>query len=508
MITDLSHLVDHLRTLASSTARVSADSRQIQKGDLFFAYPVGQGSSLRDGRDYIAAALEAGAAAVVFDPAGMGSDYLDHPQCFAVENLAMHVGQLCSSWYGDPSAQLGLIGVTGTNGKTSITQWLAQALDSPSRRVAVLGTLGSGFPEALVQTGYTTPDAPRLQTQLKELLAAGATQIAMEVSSHALDQGRTLGIAFDCAVLTNLTQDHLDYHGSMVNYAEAKAKLFHQSSLQHIVLNFDDAFGRELAMTLLAKDGPTIWGYALRQEVFNGFEKFGERLHRVYVKESNFAQTGYDAVFECEGVGAYSVHAALLGDFNLSNSLAVWAVLLSQGLSGEEAAKRIAKLRPVVGRMEIVTLNKNQPLVVVDYAHTPDALEKALLALRPIAQQRAGKIWCVFGCGGDRDANKRPKMGAVAEKHADHIIITSDNPRSENPESIMEMIRLGIKATSTEVQTIADRAVAIMTAVRHAQTNDVVLVAGKGHESTQEVNGKKFEFSDREHIQLAAGGTI
>nr|WP_240480854.1 UDP-N-acetylmuramoyl-L-alanyl-D-glutamate--2,6-diaminopimelate ligase [Polynucleobacter yangtzensis] len=509
---DTNHLIDHLHTLANSSAKVCADSRQIQSGDIFFAYPVGHGNALRDGRQFIHAALENGAAAVVFDPVGMDNQFIDHPQCFAVENLAAGAGQLCSQWYGNPSKELSIIGVTGTNGKTSITQWLAQALDASNHRTAVLGTLGTGFPGALVQTGYTTPDAPKLQTQLAELLSAGAKQVAMEVSSHALDQYRIAGTDLNCAVFTNLTQDHLDYHGSMEEYAEAKAKLFQQSGLKHAVINLDDAFGRELAMNLLAKNDLKVWAYALSPAIFKGFEKFGDRLHRIYAKETALSGAGYDSTFVYDNAGSAQLHIPLLGEFNLSNALAVWTVLLTQDMSCELAAHKVSQLNPVLGRMELIQIGKPQKteslLAVVDYAHTPDALEKTLQALRPIADQRGGNIWCVFGCGGDRDAGKRSLMGAVAERYADQILITSDNPRSEDPQAIMQMIRGGLKVDARNVQMIADRAAAIMAAVRNANARDIVLVAGKGHETTQEINGKKFDFSDQEHIRLAAGGGI
>jgi len=506
-------LISHLRDLTSVDAKVSADSRQIQSGDIFFAYPVGHGNALRDGRDYITAALANGAAAVVFDPAdGVANEYLDRPECFAVENLSSLAGELCAEWYDYPSKQLNAIGVTGTNGKTSITQWLAQALDESSHRTAVLGTLGTGFPGALVQTGYTTPDAPRLQTQLKELLDLGAQQVAIEISSHALDQDRVTGLDVRTAVFTNLTQDHLDYHGTMGEYAEAKAKLFQLPRLENAIINFDDPFGRELAMKLLAVDGPRVWGYALSIDAFSGFEKFGDRLKRASTENTVFTATGYESQFSCDASGPCDVQLAVLGEFNLSNCLAVWTVLLAQGLNPHEASKRMCKLSPVPGRMELIPVNKTQrtegPLVVVDYAHTPDALTKALSALRPIADQRDGKVWCVFGCGGDRDSGKRSKMGRVAQDFADHIVITSDNPRSEDPESIITMIQSGMSGDLANVQVLSDRAAAIMAAVRHADTKDIVLVAGKGHESTQEINGKKFDFSDQEHIRLAAGGGI
>ena len=504
-------LIAHLHEVVDASAKVCADSRQIASGDIFFAYPVGHGSARRDGREFIESALKNGAGAVVFDPAGMTA-FSEHPQCFAINHLAAHAGKICSEWYDDPSQHLKVIGVTGTNGKTSMTQWLAQALDSANHRAAVLGTLGSGFPDALEATGYTTPDAPRLQTQLKNLLNAGAKTVAMEISSHALDQERIGGVSINCAVFTNLTQDHLDYHGSMADYAQTKAKLFQCSGLEHAVLNLDDPFGRELASQLLAHNNLTVWAYALRQEAFAGFKKFGDRLRRIYATDSIFTAAGYDVVFHYEGMEPNALHIPVIGEFNLSNCLAVWTILLTQGLSPDQASKCITKLRPVSGRMELVSLNKNRraedPLAIVDFAHTPDALQKALLALRLIANQRGGKLWCIFGCGGDRDTGKRLLMGRVAQELADQIIITSDNPRSENPQAIIAMIQEGMRPESRNVQVITDRAAAIMAAIRHADIKDVILVAGKGHEATQEINGKKFDFSDQEHIQLAARGGI
>jgi UDP-N-acetylmuramoyl-L-alanyl-D-glutamate--2,6-diaminopimelate ligase len=298
----------------------------------------------------------------------------------------------------------------------------------------------------------------------------------------------------------------------MANYAQTKAKLFSQQGLEHAVVNLEDAFGRELVMNLLARNDLQVWAYALDRSAFNGFEKFGNRLQRIYAENVAFQHAGYDAEFIHEGVNKNPLHIPLLGKFNLSNALAVWTTLLTQGLNGEQASKLISQLQPVVGRMELIANGKNAkfdgPLAVVDYAHTADALQKALEALRPIANERGGKLWCVFGCGGDRDIGKRPQMGAVAAKFADEIIVTSDNPRSEDPHAIIEMISKGIPASFTTVQKVADRAAAIMAAIRHADKRDVVLVAGKGHETVQEINGKSFEFSDQEHIRLAARGLI
>jgi UDP-N-acetylmuramoyl-L-alanyl-D-glutamate--2,6-diaminopimelate ligase len=265
-------------------------------------------------------------------------------------------------------------------------------------------------------------------------------------------------------------------------------------------------------MKLLAGDGPQVWGYALSSNAFTGFEKFGDRLKRSHGENTVFTNAGYESQFNCDAIGSSAIQLAVLGEFNLSNCLAVWTVLLAQGMSPGDASKRMNKLSAVPGRMEVIHLNKTQrtegPLIVVDYAHTPDALTKALNALRPIANQRNGKVWCVFGCGGDRDSGKRPQMGRVAQELADHIVITSDNPRSEDSASIIAMIQSGMSGDLGNVQALPDRAAAIMAAVRHADVKDIVLVAGKGHESTQEINGKKFDFSDQEHIRLAAGGSV
>ncbi|MFZ4119489.1 MAG: UDP-N-acetylmuramoyl-L-alanyl-D-glutamate--2,6-diaminopimelate ligase [Polynucleobacter sp.] len=502
--------IDHLRQLALPAAHIVSDTRQIKAGDIFLAYKVGHGAATQDGRPYIADALDAGAAAVIYDPTDLeGSSALNDSRCLALENLSAHAGSICSDWYGNPSGQMMVFGVTGTNGKTSITQWLSHALDRPKSRAAVIGTLGIGYPGQLEATGYTTPNAARLQTELKALLDSNAKQIAMEVSSHALEQGRVNGVQFATAVFSNLSQDHLDYHGSMAEYAAVKFRLFQFPGLQNAVINLEDPLGRELAMQLLAKTGVQVWGYAVDRNAFIGFEKFGKRLHAIFSSGMRFKDYGYQGVFEWQDHGRTEVSVPVVGDFNLSNCLAVWSCLLASSMDVLEASKRIALLKPVSGRMEMVLCNSrsSSPLVIVDYAHTPDALEKVLNTLRPIATQRAGKLWCIFGCGGDRDTSKRPLMGRIAAELADHIILTSDNPRSENPEKISADIQAGI-SNGKSVEVILDRAAAILSGVRHAEANDVVLIAGKGHETSQEINGRKVDFSDQEHVLLASGGFV
>jgi UDP-N-acetylmuramoyl-L-alanyl-D-glutamate--2,6-diaminopimelate ligase len=361
----------------------------------------------------------------------------------------------------------------------------------------------------LEATGYTTPNAARLQTELKVLLDSNVMHIAMEVSSHALEQGRVHGVQFTTAVFSNLSQDHLDYHGSMAEYAAVKFRLFQFPGLQNAVINLEDPLGRELAMQLLAKTGIQVWGYAVDRKAFAGFENFSKRLHAIFSSGMQFKDYGYQGIFEWQDHGRTEVNVPVVGDFNLSNCLAVWACLLASGMDVLEAGKRMALLKPVSGRMEMVLGNSRStgPLVIVDYAHTPDALEKVLSTLRPIASQRIGKLWCIFGCGGDRDASKRPLMGQIAAELADHTILTSDNPRSESPEKISADIQAGM-GNGKSVEVILDRAAAILSGVRHAQANDVVLIAGKGHETSQEINGKKVDFSDQEHVLLASGGSV
>jgi UDP-N-acetylmuramoyl-L-alanyl-D-glutamate--2,6-diaminopimelate ligase len=295
----------------------------------------------------------------------------------------------------------------------------------------------------------------------------------------------------------------------MAEYAAVKFRLFQFPGLQNAVINLEDSLGRELAMQLLAKTGIQVWGYAVDGKAFAGFEKFGKRLHTIFSSGMQFKDYGYQGVFEWQDHGRIEVSVPVVGDFNLSNCLAVWACLLAGGMDPLEAGKRIALLKPVSGRMEMVLGNSRNtgPLVIVDYAHTPDALEKVLSTLRPIASQRAGKLWCIFGCGGNRDASKRPLMGQIATELADHTILTSDNPRSENPEKISADIQAGV-GQGKSVEVILDRAAAILSGVRHAEANDVVLIAGKGHETSQEINGRKVDFSDQEHVLLASGGSV
>ncbi|HEX2651659.1 MAG TPA: UDP-N-acetylmuramoyl-L-alanyl-D-glutamate--2,6-diaminopimelate ligase [Burkholderiales bacterium] len=459
--------------------RLTSDSRRAAPGAAFFAWP---GESA-DGRRFIGDAVKRGASAVVWEREGFSFDPAWSVPNAAVKNLREKAGLLAHQFYGRPSDSLWTCGVTGTNGKTTCSQWIAAALSMENVKSAVIGTLGSGFPPRLEAVQNTTPDALETHRLLREFKDAGAGAVAMEVSSHGLDQGRANGIAFKCALFTNLTHDHLDYHGTMAEYGEAKAKLFGTPQLETAVLNLDDSFGRELAKRTRAK---TV-GYSI-SGVSEGVSEF------LVAEQKNPGQIKITT-----NSGSIEVPIAQVGAFNLSNALGVLGCLRAKGMPFAEAARLLGKLPAVPGRMQVVG---ERPMVVVDYAHTPDALEKVLGALRPVAAARGGRLAVVFGAGGDRDGAKRPLMGGVASRLADRVILTSDNPRSEDPAQIIEAIRRG---TSGEVATDPDRESAIRAAIAGADERDVVLLAGKGHEATQEIAGRRLPFSDAAVAAAALG---
>jgi len=453
---------------------VTADSRQVVPGALFLAYP----GVHSDGRKYIAQAVTAGASAVLWDSEGFVWDAAIKVANLGVSQLKNQVAQIAAEFYQYPSRKLDVIGVTGTNGKTSVSQWIAQAMQALGKKTAVIGTIGSGFADAsgngLVETSNTTPDAILLQKMLADYANQGATAVAMEVSSHGLDQGRVNAVEFDFAVFTNLTRDHLDYHETMDAYASAKQKLFNWPNLHTAILNADDDFGKKMAASLIANN-KSLLTYGLAQ---------GDvRANTLTLGANGISMQ----VTTPQGNAVLS--APVLGRFNAYNLLAVLATLLARQVPLSDAISAIAQIKPVAGRMQQFGGN-DKPLVVVDYAHTPDALESVLVSLR---EQTQGKLICVFGCGGDRDAGKRPLMGAIAERFAHHVVVTSDNPRNENPALIIEQIVNGM----TVLPSIApDRAIAIQQAIKFANKDDVVLLAGKGHEDYQEIGGVRTPFSD------------
>ena len=474
-------LLDRLAQLGVPLIDLTADSRAVKMGSIFVAYP----GTARDGRAFITEALSKGAAAVLWDRAAFEWDERWDAPNLGVEDLRGRISEIAGHVFGNPSDSLWMAGVTGTNGKTSVAQWIAHAMDGLGRRSAVLGTLGNGLVGELVEAKNTTPDAIVLQRLLAEYLKRGARAVAMEVSSHGLDQGRVAGLKYDVAVFTNLTRDHLDYHGTMEAYAEAKYTLFAARGLQSAVINIDDEWGRRFAERL---EGTPL-------QVITFGMAAGAQLRATEVALS---EAGVRFRVESpQGRGEVSV--PVLGAFNVSNLLAVLGALLAGGVAFDAALAAIGKLRPVPGRLERLG-GGHQPLVVVDYAHTPDALEKALHALRP-AVAPGHSLICVFGCGGDRDPGKRPLMGAAAARLADRVVVTSDNPRTEDPARIINQVLVGIPTGRAEA--IEERQVAIFDAIHHARPGDVVLLAGKGHETYQEIHGVRHPFSDAEAARAA-----
>ena len=497
-------------SLLSSINRLVTDSRLVEAGDAFVAYPGAQ----VDGRQYISQAIARGANAVIWD----AHHFVWKPEWtvpnLAVDELRKHAGEIAAFVYNHPSEKLWMVGITGTNGKTSCSHWVAQSLSALGRKSALIGTLGNGFPPALQATLNTTPDAISVHGLLAEYLKQQAEVVAMEVSSHALAQGRVSGVKFDVALLTNLSRDHLDYHGDMHSYAAAKRRLFNWQQLKYAVLNLDDAFGRELAeqlqdaappIHLSPASGrkskrenkysiPEVIAYGLSDAALQQAERQGLRM--VYGGKLQLDARGCRVQVHSSWGGG-EVVSELLGRFNVENLLGSLAVLLVSEVPLADALQQISQLRSVPGRMQTLNVS-GRPAVVVDYAHTPDALEKVLQALREVTNHGGGKLICVFGCGGDRDRGKRPMMGKVASKLADTTIVTSDNPRSEQAADILNEIIAGI---SGNFQVIEDRAQAIYTAINLANIADTVLIAGKGHEDYQEIKGVKYPFSDIEVAQ-------
>ncbi|QTN24160.1 UDP-N-acetylmuramoyl-L-alanyl-D-glutamate--2,6-diaminopimelate ligase [Rhizobacter sp. AJA081-3] len=464
---------------------LAVDSRRVQPGDAFIAWP---GHAL-DGRQYVGQALAAGAVACLVEADGVEAfEFGEGAPVAAVAGLKSSTGEIADGFYGRPSELLQVVATTGTNGKTSTAWWTAQALSQLGRRCGVIGTLGIGEPSANVaSTGLTTPDPVTLQQALRRFADEGFAACAIEASSIGIVEQRLAGTRIAVALFTNFTQDHLDFHGSMASYWEAKSALFDWPGLRAAILNVDDPQGAALAERLRGLD---CWTYSVRGPA---------RL-----RASDIAYRDGGLAFEViEGDQRATVRSTLIGEYNVSNLLAVIGGLRALGVPLAEAAQACAVLTPVPGRMQRVEATRPGPEVVVDYAHSPDALEKALEALRPFATQRGGRLWCVFGCGGNRDTAKRPLMGGIAQRLADRVVLTSDNPRHEPPAFILLQIVAGLAGSQERVNVIEDRRKAIAHAVREAGANDVVLIAGKGHEDYQEIAGNKLPFSDVDEARFA-----
>lgn len=477
-----------LTSIVHEGAHLRLDSRAVKPGDVFVAVP----GARADGRHFIRVAAARGAAGVLLEALPRGSA----PECYpvaslAVDNLSEHLGEVATAFYGNPTAAMTGIAVTGTNGKTTTTHWIADMMSRYGSPCAVLGTVGCTFGgRHFDMPALTTPDAVSLQGVCADVKKAGAAAFAIEASSIGLEQGRLKGTAFDTAVFTNLTRDHLDYHGTMEAYCEAKAKLFAWPGLKTAVINADDPASVhmiEAARTV----GADIWLTTVDGNVPAGVGRIVEARD---VRASE-AGTRFTLALAGEEV---PVHMPQVGRFNVSNFIQAAAVLLARGASLADIAGWAETLASPPGRMQLFRA-EGTPLAVVDYSHTPDALQKALESLRPVAEARGGRLWAVFGCGGDRDAGKRPVMGRIAATLADEVVVTSDNPRTEDPDAIIADILTGAEGLAAE----PDRRAAICRAVAGADARDVVLVAGKGHEDYQDINGVKHHFSDAEVVREA-----
>ena len=497
---------------------LGADSRRVAPGDAFIAWP---GHSV-DGRQFVAPALAAGAVACLVEADGVSAleaGWAADAPVAAFAGLKAATGAIAGGFMANPSERLDVIAVTGTNGKTSTAWWFAQAMHALGRRCGVIGTLGIGEPPSpaasgspdpadaanaanatnpanaadapagIVPTGMTTPDPVAVQAGFKRFADAGFDACAIEATSIGLAEHRLAGTQIRVALFTNFTQDHLDYHGTMEAYWHAKAALFAWPGLQAAVLNLDDPRGAELACRL--QNGPVdVWTYST--------------TGAARLRAASIRYAGAGLRFDVHEDGACAtVSTPLIGGYNASNLLAAIGGLRALGVSLADAAAACAGLTPVPGRMQRVACERAGPHVVVDYAHTPDALEKALVALQPFTDERGGKLWCVFGCGGNRDAGKRPRMGALAQRLAHQVIVTSDNPRNEAPAFILLQIVAGLPGHQERVKVIEDRRSAIAHAVRNAAARDVILIAGKGHEAYQEIRGVKHPFSDVDEARAA-----
>jgi len=481
-------------------AALVADSRAVMPGDAFFAYPGEQA----DGRRFIDQAIARGAAAIVAEPGGAHANVVPRRE---VAGLKRACGSIADVYHGHPTAGLDVIAVTGTNGKTSCSQWIAQGLQDLGRPCSVIGTLGAGRAATLEHTGLTTPDALGMQALFARFAKAGDQAVAIEASSIGLHQHRLDGTQIAVAVFTNLTRDHLDYHGSMQAYADAKAMLFGWPGLRAAIVNLDDPWHAQMLAALEA--GVMRIGYRIEPPTGGAAgdrsgvsEVVSGQVDRLLIARSIEPELAGMRIALDGHWGRGTIVTPLLGHFNVANLLAVMATWLALEVPFDAALAPLQALRPVPGRLQsVMAADGRQPLAVVDYAHTPDALSNALAALRPVAQRRGGLLWCVFGAGGDRDPGKRPLMAAAVEGLADRVVLTSDNPRSELPESILDAVQAGL--TRAPALRESDRAAAIAKVIAQADAGDVVLIAGKGHESYQEIAGVRHPFDDVDHAARA-----
>lgn len=471
---------------------VAIDSRLVTEGTLFMAYR----GSVVNGVDYIDDAINAGAVAILVDKDEEFESALISVPVISIANLRKQAGFIISRFYDEPSEKMHLVGVTGTNGKTTVSYMTAQVMHALGKSSALIGTIGNGPFGRIESDKTTTPDPVKLHSLFAEWVNI-IDAVVMEVSSHALDQGRVAGTHFDTAIFTNLSRDHLDYHQSYEEYADAKFQLFKSSGLKNVIINIDDDYGVKFIKQL--PEGLKVIAYSTKAKTLEIDNKdiqfvYCEKIETDELKTILNVQSPW---------GQVTIQTVLLGTFNIDNTLAVFSALCLYGLSAEEVAKALSEFNGVPGRMECFS-KQNKPLLIVDYAHTPDALEKALQSLKAYCM---GKLHCVFGCGGDRDTGKRSEMGCIAKSLADHVVITNDNPRTEPEEVIVEHILEGIQDKSNVTVTY-DRSEAITSTFLNANADDIILLAGKGHETTQQIGTTFYPFSDRELARRLTDGEI
>ncbi len=452
---------------------LALDSRRIRSGSLFFAMP----GSAGDGRNHIQHAIRGGAAAIVYESEGWNQKFEEKIPKVGIRNLRKHIGHIADAFYDRPSSKLHVVGITGTNAKTSCAFFTAQSLEVLAAKCGVVGTLGTGFPRELRAASLTTPDPISLQKELARLAADGAQCVCLEVSSHALDQRRTDGVRFGTVVFTNLSQDHMDYHKCEEHYRASKSRLFTEQDSACAILNVDERFGRELAVRTAAKK----------------FVTYGKSSADVQLVSAESHHRGLSLTIRI-GSHAFDVQTSILGSFNAINLTAVSAILHSLNFEISQIRQALSQLTGVPGRMERVSFQAARPSVYIDYAHTPAALEAVLTSVREITR---GRLWCIFGCGGDRDQEKRPIMGNIAEKLADEVVLTDDNPRGESPDGIMNEIARGMQNRPAGIH---DRRAAIQFALTRSDGYDSVLIAGKGHETTQTYRNKTLAFNDKDVV--------
>jgi len=486
LLADICHVPAVLDTAITG---LCIDSRLVQKGDLFLAV-----SGIKSvSTDHILEAVRRGANAIVAEGTLYNGQVFEDGRAVElfVDDLKQKAGQIADRFYKYPSRDLSVIGVTGTNGKTSVSSYIAHFLSLGGMQTGIIGTLGYGLVKgqktSFHKTDHTTPNVVEVHRYLARLRDQGAKCVVMEVSSHGLSQSRVEGVRFEGAVFTNLTRDHLDYHGSMSAYGECKRKLFENKSLKFAILNNDDAFAQTIKASL--SDAVFVYTFGMSSNADISVASF--TLH-------NHEKLGIEAKISTP-IGALSIHSSLVGAFNLSNLLAVVAVSIAKNDTAE-CEKRISALKTVEGRMEVFQ-HKNSPVIVIDYAHTPDALKNVLESLQGHTK---GKLYLIFGCGGERDKGKRAEMAKVAELFADNIVVTDDNPRFENPKTIIQEILQGFSNLDL-VEVISERSKAISTVLHNATDKDLVLIAGKGHETWQEVEGERRFFSDALEVKRFLG---